>query len=717
MTRKLSFINWISFLICIILVISTGLNVAATPGSSPFQDEVDSLRLLQVLPNDFEPAKEVSYHEYMTLIEKLFNGRRDKPKYNLTEEIPIPEGKITYADALAVGGMFLGYKKRSSINEVKKMTKSIRKSSNEPINGFEMAYIFHQLLYTNRVGAKKTVIEEAYLMGDSKISSSKIMMVDRKNILLEDGGAQTFASQVQVFHRLGNKIYPTGFSDIAVGLRDVELYFNNKKQIETVLLPQNIYPSKIRVLLSRGLDKLGGSISYDFKELKIKGNQPYKVVVRKNGKYEVVVVAETGKTVSYRYQDGGIKVSIGNYSEVFEQRVYLTSYYDHNISFDALVSTQRQKDVPLYAGTLEITPSQKKGYLYLINELELEDYIKKVIPGQIPDSWPEESFKVQAIAARSYALAQVSRGKFNDKSANLDDSTSSQLYNYRHENEKVNRAVEATRGMVATHRGHIIDAVYFSTSAGYTANNESVWHSSRDKSFPGDPIPYLRARSQLTDKTAPDLTNEKNALAFYKNTKIKSYDVQSSFYRWRIELNREELENTINKNLPRRERADLLLGTDFVKTISGTPVPTSNQDFSIGKLKDLRVVERGQGGNMMVLEIVGTNGTYRVMKEYNIRFIIRPRQDMTGSKEDVIVQCYNGRKVKNYSILPSAFAAFDIKKDSNGDIKLVKIYGGGNGHGVGLSQWGMKEMAQRGYTYKEILKHYYKGIEIRKIIN
>ena len=344
MTRKLSFINWISFLICIILILSTGLNVVAAPGSSPFQDEVDSLRLLKVLPNDFEPAEEVSYHEYMTLIEKLFNGRRDKPKYNRTEEIPIPEGKITYADALAVGGMFLGYKKRSSINEVKKMTKSIRKSRNEPINGFEMAYIFHQLLYTNRVGAKETVIEEAYLMGDSKISSSKIMMVDRKNILLEDGSAQAFASQVQVFHRLGNKIYPTGFSDIAVGLRDVELYFNNKKQVETVLLPQNIYPSKIRVLLSRGLDKLGGSISYDFKELKIKGNQPYKVVVRKNGKYEVVVVAETGKTVSYRYQDGGIKVSIGNYSEVFEQRVYLTSYYDHNISFDALVSTQLQKN-------------------------------------------------------------------------------------------------------------------------------------------------------------------------------------------------------------------------------------------------------------------------------------------------------------------------------------------------------------------------------------
>ncbi|AZR73327.1 hypothetical protein BBF96_07990 [Anoxybacter fermentans] len=712
--------NWtklIIIFICLIFIFTAiGMADARKPNLHPFKDEVESLVLLKVLPaKSWNPAKPVTYKDYLQLIEKLFNGRSKISLVNLTEKLTFPDEPITYYDALTIAGMFLGYDKESSYAKVKEITEELKKSDSAQITGYEMAYIFYRLLYTNRVGQNKTLLEERYLVGSNEMVTSRVLQVKANEVILEDEGAIPLAPDLQVFHRKNNQIKPASFSNMAVGLSGLKFLFNEKGQVQTVILPEKLFPEKIRVLLSHELNNLGSSKSYDFKEIRIKANQPFKIITRKKGQERIILVAETGETITFTNQNGGIKIVTGNFSEIVKGRVYLKSYFKHNIHFDPLLSTPRHTNVVLYAGTLEIIPSNKAGYLYLINELPLEDYLKKVVPGQIPSRWGKEAFKVQAIAARSYAIAQVSRGKFNDKSANLDDSTASQLYNNFQENQIVNEAVDETRGIVAMHNGHVIDAVYFSTSAGYTANNEEVWHNSRTGSFPGEPIPYLRAKSQIIDVSVADLTNEKNALSFFKDQSLKSFDFASPYYRWKLELTRKELENTINKNLPLRERADQLLGTDFIKTITGKPVNPSDLQFSIGKLKDIRVIQRGEGGNVMVLDIVGTNGTYRVMKEYNIRFLIRPRKDMTGSSKDVILYCHDGSKIKNYSILPSAFFAFEIIRNGQNDIEKIIFYGGGNGHGVGMSQWGIKGMVDRGYTYEEILKHYYTDIVLKKI--
>lgn len=712
--------RWVSVSILFILIFTLGTVQieAESDARHPFSGHLDYLYILNVLPErQLSPQESVKYLDYFIYIEQLFNGRKS-PIYDLSGKIEIPEGQlITYQDALSIAGMFLGYNKESSYTQVQDLTQQLKKSALDPINGYEMAYIFYTLLYTQRNGSFQTVIEERYLVGSDELVASRVMQITDGDIVLEDHGRFPLANNLQTFIVKDEKYKPSGFSSVAVGMKNLKFLFNESGEVQTILIKENKLPEKIRVLLSQNLNKLGGSLSYDFDSMMIKATQPFKIITREKGVDQVILVAETGEVVNFSNSNGLIRVVCGTFETTVSNRIYLKSYYNHSINFDPLLSTPRQQNIPVYAGILEIMLSNTPGYLYLVNELPMEVYLKRVVSSQIPLSWGKEAFKVQAVAARSYAMMQMTRAKFNDKSANIDDSNASQLYNagVNIDHPDLTAAIDETRGIVATYYGNVIDAVFFSTSGGHTANNEEVWHNDRTKEFPGTPIPYLRAKSQVLKPVSLDLTKESHALVFFKNSDVEAYDSASPYYRWRIVLSREELENTISKNLPLREKADQALGTDFVQTIEGEPIDLTIDQFSIGTLKELRVAKRGEGGNIMVLDIISTNGTYRVMKEYNIRFLIRPTKEMTGSEADVILYRNDGSTIANYSILPSAFAVFEPSRDSNGELERVIIYGGGNGHGVGISQWAIRGMVHLGYTYEEILKNFYTDIELEKV--
>lgn len=115
----------------------------------------------------------------------------------------------------------------------------------------------------------------------------------------------------------------------------------------------------------------------------------------------------------------------------------------------------------------------------------------------------------------------------------------------------------------------------------------------------------------------------------------------------------------------------------------------------------------------MEIEIAGTKGTYRIIKEYNIRFTLRPVS--VDGTSDIILKRHDGSVLKNYAILPSAFVVFDLRHGSDGKIESVLFRGGGNGHGAGLSQWGTRGLAGAGYGFREILEHYYPGCTIEKV--
>jgi stage II sporulation protein D len=137
-----------------------------------------------------------------------------------------------------------------------------------------------------------------------------------------------------------------------------------------------------------------------------------------------------------------------------------------------------------YRGALEVRPSSVRGKLNAINAVELEDYLKGVVPRESPASWPIEALKAQAVAARSFAIATPVNGNGFDQY----DDTRSQVYGGASaESARTNQAVDATRSQVVLYNGKVAQTFFFSTSGGYTENNELS-----SLGFGRTPIPYLR---------------------------------------------------------------------------------------------------------------------------------------------------------------------------------------------------------------------------------
>lgn len=124
---------------------------------------------------------------------------------------------------------------------------------------------------------------------------------------------------------------------------------------------------------------------------------------------------------------------------------------------------------------------------------------------------------------------------------------------------------------------------------------------------------------------------------------------------------------------------------------------------SVGDIVDIFVGTRGTGGIIYELIIQGTEKTIKVQTEYNIRALLSPRKD-TVYRQD-------GTGVDDLSLLPSAFFFID-KNEEGGSLTSISIYGGGYGHGVGMSQNGVKSLSDAGKKYEEIIKYFYKGTDI-----
>ncbi|NLO83371.1 MAG: SpoIID/LytB domain-containing protein [Clostridiales bacterium] len=360
-----------------------------------------------------------------------------------------------------------------------------------------------------------------------------------------------------------------------------------------------------------------------------------------------------------------------------------------------------------YRGTMEV--SYDGNGLILINEVNLEEYLYSVVPSEMPIKFGLEALKAQAVAARSYAVRCFASEGYAAYGAHVDDSTASQVYNSISEQSISVQAVNETYGLAAFFEGQVIDARFFSTSCGYTANFHEVW-SDKNHNFPPKEIPYLVSKPQFPSNI-PDLHNEENFRAFIAQWELDGYDRFSPYFRWWVTLKREELEAIIRNNLHRIQQADPYFV--LTKKDDGTFVQESIPEET-GQLLNIQVARRGQGGNIMELDITTTHGTFKVIKEYNVRQELRPVNYLDGGKP-IILHCFDGSARENFPILPSAFAYIDLDRDSEGTITDITISGGGYGHGVGMSQYGAYGLSLMGYSYEQIIMHYYPGTELRNI--
>lgn len=326
----------------------------------------------------------------------------------------------------------------------------------------------------------------------------------------------------------------------------------------------------------------------------------------------------------------------------------------------------------LYHGAFELAKTNN-GYFNLVNLIEVEDYLKGVVPNEMPVHFGLEALKAQSVSARNYVLSPRTKSSPN---YDVVDSVASQVYfGANTEKPLSNSAVEETEGIVALYDWELILAQYSSTAGGYTESYSNAFSDPSSKEFPSKEKPYLKAKPDILSQTP--LNTEEAAAAYYKS-RPDAYDIRSSYFRWTREWTADELKNALQSTLAAQS------ATGFVK-------PAFKKGDTLDDLIELKVVRRGDSGKIIEMEVVTKSQTYKVFKELVVRRLI----------------------TKDGKALPSANVVFDNEKDENGNLVAVKAYGGGFGHGVGMSQYGAGFMAtELKLPFDKILKHYYTGISL-----
>jgi SpoIID/LytB domain protein len=194
-----------------------------------------------------------------------------------------------------------------------------------------------------------------------------------------------------------------------------------------------------------------------------------------------------------------------------------------------------------YRGKISVIPFIYKG-MTIVNTLPLEEYLYSVVPSEIPSHWPDEALAAQAVAARSYTLANM--GKFEKRGFDLSGSIHSAFYRgLSGENIKTTAAVEKTRGIFLKHNGSYLNAFYSANSAGRTESAKSVWNMNAPITGVTDP--------QLLFKNDPPSPSELTRWILSEPPSYSSvppYYFRSS-YRWRIIVPTEEIEARIGKDI------------------------------------------------------------------------------------------------------------------------------------------------------------------------
>ncbi len=549
------------------------------------------------------------------------------------------------------------------------------------IGSIKMSYQ-NEVLTKNQEGTIGDITIEEGKIVDYKLQSNKntdtLLRVTDDTIELEQGGIFNY-DQVMIYD-LGKENTYKSLDQVASGTQ-VE-YINKDNKIESLTIISRDKKDKVRVVLSN--DSLG---EFFHKDVSLISDKEYDVYY--NGKSHILAKNENWRAKEFKWQEGCNKIT----------------FVPKTDSYMKVLSTFRQNTNPKYKGTLEVYKEDDEAYL-IVNSLSMDDYVAAVISSEMPSSYGLEAAKVQAIAARSFAKIQQNSSNYVFYGAQLDDSTNTQVYNNIHPNDVAYQAAKETSGQVLMYNGNIISSKFFSTSCGYTANFGEVWASG--DVFPTNTPVYLVSRQQYVgDRLVNNLSSEKDAYTFFKLTDkdINAFDNHSPWFRWTTVLSSNEVNDIMNASTGRLQK----LYPERVMALSGNNKWEKVAVDSVGNIKDIQVKKRGQGGNIMELIVIGEKHTVKVTTEYVIRNLLSSTGDT-----NIVITRMDGSKVSSLTMLPSAFFSMDIAYDNDNNLKKITIYGGGFGHGVGMSQEGVKGMIDRGYTYREILGHYYPQASIDK---
>lgn len=354
-----------------------------------------------------------------------------------------------------------------------------------------------------------------------------------------------------------------------------------------------------------------------------------------------------------------------------------------------VLSIERGSGAPCYEGKIIVKRSGSQ--LLIINVLPLENYLYGVVPGEMPAGYGEEALKAQAVCARSYACLAMRSPKYDF--ADLNDSTSCQVYMNQGTDERCETAVDSTAGQVLTYDDEIVTAKYFSTSCGSLSDSRDIWLYPEEV----EETAHLLAKLETQPKAQPDLEDETVFREFIDTPGDDYIESDEAWFRWQVMVTIDEIETAMNKHLKQR----MAVNPKHFTVIS----PDGEIDTS--DVIKVEILERAESGVVKKIRITGADQELTVSGEYNIRCLLSGAEGWTVSLQD-------GKEVGGLSLLPSGYFYID-EKSEDGIITGYEIHGGGLGHGAGMSQNGARRLAEQGYDYKSILAYYFDDIVIMTI--
>lgn len=312
-----------------------------------------------------------------------------------------------------------------------------------------------------------------------------------------------------------------------------------------------------------------------------------------------------------------------------------------------------------YLGKLVFAPD-KDGSLVAMTSLGAERLLRGVVPSETYASAPKEALKAQAVAARNEIFAALGVRNLADPYMQRADIYDQVYGGVGAEDSRATRAVKATRGQVMFYKKQLVEAVYSSNAGGFTENNNNVWDAKAR--------PYLRGKADVPSNKVPA--------------------------KFRDGISTDELEEFLASDMPAYSKISPMGSTKYYRwedTASVAEVQDwlGKQGYKLGKIRGAKVLSRGISGRVIRLEITGQKGKAVIERELNVR------------------RLFGGLK--------SGLFVMDSMSDSAGNIMQFNFRGAGFGHGVGMCQTGAMGMAAKGKSFREILRHYYTGIDIRKL--
>lgn len=330
-----------------------------------------------------------------------------------------------------------------------------------------------------------------------------------------------------------------------------------------------------------------------------------------------------------------------------------------------------------YRGRMEFGRYGGRTTVTAVNVVPLEEYLYGVVPCEMPASWHMEALKAQAVCARSYALTKAGYRAGTDmkRGFRIEDTVQSQVYGgTTFEHSRSTAAVDATKGKTLCYDNYTVAGYYFSTSGGHTENVEDVW---------GVSIPYLQG--------VPDI-----------------YETEPSQKPWSVTLKKTDLERLL-----REEGKDV--GT--VRKVVQEITTSSGRVISLRIIGSKKTVSLATSELRNVLELPSTK--FKVVNAGTVPDTVTVQGD-GQVQQTMISECYvagadgtvqKASADKQFVVISKEnLTGFATEVPEEDEVLFV---GMGHGHGVGLSQSGANGMAKQGFSYKEILEHYFTGIVVR----